>query len=603
MGRIVGIDLGTTNSCVAVMDGGTPVVIPNAEGARTTPSVVGYRADGERLVGQVARRQAAQNVENTIATVKRLMGRAYDSQEAVKQREHVPYRIISSGNGDAWVEVHGKAMSPPEVSAAILATMKSIAEAYLGEEVTEAVVTVPAYFDDAQRQATKDAGKIAGLDVKRIINEPTAAALAYGLDKSSSTNERIVVYDLGGGTFDVSILEIVGGVFRVVATSGDTFLGGEDFDQKIVDMVAGEFFLEHGIDLRKDRAALQRLREAAERAKHELSSSLETEINLPFIAATNEGPQHVLRTITRGEFERLVGDLVERTLEPCKKALADARLTVGDLQQVVLVGGMTRMPLVQKKVQEFFQRAPNKGVSPDEVVAIGAAVQGAALTGQADEVLLLDVTPLSLGVETGGGVMTKIIERNTTIPTRRAMMFTTSLDNQSFVPIKVLQGEREMAADNRMLYEFELSGIPPAPRGVPKIEVAFDIDANGILSVSARDVVTGKKKDVQIVAGSGLTEEEVNRLVIEAEESKGADEERRQLAEARNAAEALLYTSQNALTEYATLLPEDLKQKLTGDVASLRLALDTGADLVTVKSLHAALEASAYRIAEALYGT
>ncbi len=603
MGRIVGIDLGTTNSCVAVMDGGTPVVIPNAEGARTTPSVVGYRADGERLVGQVARRQAAQNAENTVATVKRLMGRAYDSAEANKQRDHVPYRIVSSANGDAWVEVHGKPMSPPEVSAAILATMKSIAEAYLGEEVTEAVVTVPAYFDDAQRQATKDAGKIAGLEVKRIINEPTAAALAYGLDKSTTTNERIVVYDLGGGTFDVSILEIVGGVFRVVSTSGDTFLGGEDFDQKLVDLVAGEFFLEHGIDLRKDRAALQRLREAAERAKHELSSALETEINLPFIAATKEGPQHVLRTITRGELERLVAELVERTLEPCKRALADARLTVGDLQQVVLVGGMTRMPLVQKKVQEFFQRSPNKGVSPDEVVAIGAAVQGAALTGQADEVLLLDVTPLSLGVETGGGVMTKIIERNTTIPTRRAMMFTTSLDNQSFVPIKVLQGEREMAADNRMLYEFELSGIPPAPRGVPKVEVAFDIDANGILSVSARDVVTGKKKDVQIVAGSGLTEDEVNRLVVEAEESKGADEERRELAEARNGAEALLYTSQNALTEYSQLLPEDLRLKLTNDVASLRLALDTGADLVTVKSLHAALEASAYKIAESLYGS
>lgn len=601
MGRIVGIDLGTTNSCVAVLDGGTPVVIPNAEGARTTPSVVGYRPDGERLVGQVARRQAAQNAENTIATVKRLMGRAFDSEEANKQRAHVPYRIVSSGNGDAWVEVHGKPMSPPEVSAAILATMKSIAESYLGEEVTEAVVTVPAYFDDAQRQATKDAGRIAGLDVKRIINEPTAAALAYGLDKGSNANERIVVYDLGGGTFDVSILEIVGGVFRVVSTSGDTFLGGEDFDQKIVDMVAGEFFLEHGIDLRKDRAALQRLRDAAERAKHELSSALETEINLPFVAATPEGPQHVLRTITRSELERLVGDLVERTLEPCKRALSDARLTVGDIQQVVLVGGMTRMPMVQKKVQEFFQRAPNKGVSPDEVVAIGAAVQGAALTGQADEVLLLDVTPLSLGVETGGGVMTKIIERNTTIPTRRAMMFTTSLDNQSFVPIKVLQGEREMAADNRMLYEFELSGIPPAPRGLPKIEVAFDIDANGILSVTARDVVTGKKKDVQIVAGSGLTEEEVSRLVVEAEENKDADDARRTLAEARNEALALLHTSENALTEYASLLPEDLRQKLTNDVASLKLAMDTGGDLATIKSLHAALEASAYQIAEALY--
>jgi molecular chaperone DnaK len=603
MGRIVGIDLGTTNSCVAVMDGSTPVVIPNAEGARTTPSVVGFRADGEKLVGQVARRQAAQNPENTVATVKRLMGRSFDSDQARKQREHVPYSIISSENGDAWVQVHGHAMSPPEVSAAILATMKSIAEAYLGEAVTEAVVTVPAYFDDAQRQATKDAGKIAGLEVKRIINEPTAAALAYGLDKSPTTNERIVVYDLGGGTFDVSILEIVSGVFRVISTSGDTFLGGEDFDQKIVDLVAGDFFLEHGIDLRKDRAALQRLRDAAERAKHELSSALETEINLPFVAATTQGPQHVLRTITRGELERLVGELVERTLEPCKRALSDAKLTIGDIQQVVLVGGMTRMPLVQKKVQEFFQRQPNKGVSPDEVVAIGAAIQGASLAGGAEQILLLDVTPLSLGVETGGGVMTKIIERNTTIPTRRAMMFTTSLDNQSFVPIKVLQGEREMAADNRMLYEFELSGIPPAPRGVPKIEVVFDIDANGILSVTAKDVVTGKKKDVQIVAGSGLTEEEVNRLVIEAEESKGADADRRDLAEARNSAEALLYTSQNALNEYSSLLPEALRVKLADDVASLRLALDTGADATTIKTLYANLESSAYRIAEALYGT
>lgn len=600
MAPVVGIDLGTTNSCVAIIDGGQPVVIPNAEGARTTPSVVGYKADGERLVGQVARRQAAQNAENTIGTVKRLMGRAYASEEATKQREHVPYRVIAGPTGDAWVEAHGKAMSPPEVSAAILANMKAIAEAYIGETITEAVITVPAYFDDAQRQATKDAGRIAGLEVKRIINEPTAAALAYGLEKHAN-NERIAVYDLGGGTFDISILEIVGGVFRVVSTSGDTFLGGEDFDQKIVDLVAGEFLLEHGVDLRKDRAALQRLRDAAERAKHELSSALEAEINLPFVAATKQGPQHVLRTMTRAELERLVSELVERTLEPCRQALKDARCSIGDIQQVVLVGGMTRMPMVQKKVQEFFQRAPHKGVSPDEVVAIGAAVQGAALTGQMDQVLLLDVTPLSLGVETGGGVMTKIIERNTTIPVRQAMMFTTSLDNQSFVPIKILQGEREMAADNRQLYEFELSGIPPAPRGVPKIEVLLDIDSNGLLNVTARDVVTGKQRDVQIVAGSGLTEDEVARLVTEAEQSKGDDASRREFAEARNAAEALLYTSENALNEYASLLPEDLRKEMSNDVASLRLALDTNADLESVKSLHAALEASAYRLAEKLY--
>lgn len=602
MGRVVGIDLGTTNSCVAVIESGQPVVIPNAEGARTTPSVVAFTSSGERLVGQVAKRQAVQNPTNTISTVKRLMGRAFDSEEVQKQRRHVAYSIVRSDNGDAWVEVQGRKMSPPEVSAAILATMKSIAEAYLGEPVTEAVITVPAYFDDAQRQATKDAGRIAGLDVKRIINEPTAAALAYGLDKQGSDAERIAVYDLGGGTFDISILEIKKGVFRVVATNGDTFLGGEDFDQRLVDLLADEFAREHGVDLRKDRLALQRLRDAAEKAKHELSSSLETEVNLPFIAVTSRGPQHLLRTIKRSEFERLVSDLVDRTLEPCRRALADARLDVKDIQQVVLVGGMTRMPLVQRAVSEFFGRTPHKGLSPDEVVAIGAAVQGASLNGDLDRVLLLDVTPLSLGVETGGGVMTKLIPRNTTIPTRRSMLFTTSLDNQSYVPIRVLQGEREMAADNKLLYEFELTGIPPAPRGVPKIEVTFDIDADGILSVTAKDLATGKSKDVRIVAGSGLTEEEVQRLVAEAEAAREADLKRKELAEMRNTAEALLYTSENALREYAEVLPADLREALAQDVANLRAALDAGAPLDTLKAAYAALEASAYRIAEAMYG-
>ena len=601
MGRIVGIDLGTTNSCVAILESGQSVVIPNAEGARTTPSVVAYTNAGDRLVGQVAKRQAAQNPTNTIATVKRLMGRAFESTEAQKQKTHVPYTIVKSDSGDAWVEVQGRKMSPPEVSAAILATMKQIAESYLGEPITDAVVTVPAYFDDAQRQATKDAGRIAGLDVKRIINEPTAAALAYGLDKGDAAAGRIAVYDLGGGTFDISILEIKKGVFRVVSTNGDTFLGGEDFDQRIVDLLATEFQKEHAVDLRKDRLALQRLRDAAEKAKHELSSSLETEVNLPFIAATSAGPQHLLRTLKRAEFERLVQDLVEGTLEPCRRALADAKMDVGDVEQVVLVGGMTRMPMVQKRVSDFFGRQPHKGLSPDEVVAIGAAAQGASLTGALDSVLLLDVTPLSLGVETGGGVMTKLIPRNTTIPTRRAMMFTTSLDNQPFVPIAVLQGEREMAADNKQLYEFELTGIPPAPRGVPKIEVSFEIDANGILSVSAKDMATHKSRDVRIVAGSGLTEEEVERLVIEAESSKDVDARRRELAEARNGAEALLYTSENALKEYADLLPPDLREVLTHDCATLRAAIDSGADLQTVKDAYAALEASAYRIAEAMY--
>ncbi len=603
MSRVVGIDLGTTNSCVAIMESGQPVVIPNADGARTTPSVVAFSASGERLVGQVAKRQASQNPANTVSSVKRLMGRRYDSAEATKQRSHVPYTIVPADNGDAWVEVQGRRMSPPEISAAVLSAMKVVAESYLREPVTAAVITVPAYFDDAQRQATKDAGKIAGLDVKRIINEPTAAALAYGLDKKSTAVERVAVYDLGGGTFDISILEMREGVFRVVSTNGDTFLGGEDFDQLLVDLLAKEFEAEHKLDLRKDKLALQRLRDAAEKAKHELSSSLETEVNLPFIAATAAGPQHVLKTLKRMDFERMVGELVERTLEPCRSALKDAALDVSEIDQVVLVGGMTRMPLVQRKVTEFFGRPPHKGVSPDEVVAIGAAIQGASLAGEVDTVLLLDVTPLSLGVETGGGVMTKIIPRNTTIPTRRAMMFTTSLDNQPFVPVKVLQGEREMAADNRMLYEFELAGIPPAPRGVPKIDVTFEIDANGILSVTAKDLATNKSKDVKIVAGSGLTQEDVDRLVTEAEGSKDADARRRELAEIRNTAESLLYTSENALKEYGDILPDGLRESLTIDVTNLRNAIDGHADLQTVRATYAALESSAFRIAEAMYAT
>jgi molecular chaperone DnaK len=600
MGRVVGIDLGTTNSCVAIVETGAPVVIPNAEGARTTPSIVAFTPQGERLVGQVAKRQAVQNPENTVVSIKRVMGRAAASDEARKQSTRVAYKLVEGPNGDAWAEVVGRQMSPPEISAAVLSHMKAIAEAYLREEVTEAVITVPAYFDDAQRQATKDAGRIAGLDVKRIINEPTAAALAYGLDRN--TSERIAVYDLGGGTFDISILEIANGVFRVVSTNGDTFLGGDDFDQRIIDMLADEFGREHNVDLRANRLALQRLREAAEKAKHELSSSLETEINLPFIAATPKGPAHLLRTVKRAELERLVADLVESTLEPCKKALSDARVTIADIHQVVLVGGMTRMPLVERRVKEFFGRAPHKGLSPDEVVAIGAAVQAASISGELESVLLLDVTPLSLGVETAGGVMTPLIPRNTTIPTRRSEVFSTSMDNQNFVPIHVLQGERDMAADNRSLYHFELAGIPPAPRGVPKIEVVFEIDANGILSVLATDMATKKSKDVRIVAGSGLSQGDVDRLVTEAVASKQDDLRRRELAELRSNAEALLFTSDNAAKEYGELITEDLRATLMQDIANLRAAIDGGADLNDLRSFYAALESSAYRIAEVMYG-